>query len=167
MLPAKVCLCPAVSRILGLYPEKVLPRDTRLMKSKPPFKVLRTSSALTVLAHFDPKEQISISCDALEVGLGVVLFHRYTGGIERPIANASKTLTDTQHRYSQVQKETLAVIYGIQKFHQFLYGQKFILVIDHKLLVALFNPEKGTPILAANSLAWWALNLSQYNMTTQ
>ena len=56
-----------------------------------------------VLAHFDPKEQISISCDSSEVGLGVVLFQHYTGSTERPIANASKTLTDTQRCYSQVQ----------------------------------------------------------------
>lgn len=61
-----------------------------------------------VLAHFDPKEEIGISCDASEVGLGAVLFHRYKDGSERPIANASKTLTDTQRRYSQIQKEALS-----------------------------------------------------------
>ena len=93
-----------------------------------------------VLAHFDPKQRIGISCDASEVGIGVVLFHRYTDGTERPIANASKTLTDTQRRYSQVQKEALAVIYGLQKFHHFLYGREFILVTDHKPLIASFQP---------------------------
>ena len=97
-----------------------------------------------MLAHFDPKEQIGISCDALEVKLGVVLFHCYTDGTERPIANASKTLTDTQRHYSQVQKEALAVT-------------------DHKPLVALFTPANGIPILATNRLARWALTLSQYD----
>lgn len=55
-----------------------------------------------VLAHFDPAQQIGISCDASEVGIGAVLFHRYADGAERPIANASKTLTDTQRRYNQI-----------------------------------------------------------------
>ena len=121
----------------------------------------------TVLAHFDPDLQIGISCDASEVGIGAVLFHRYADGAERPIANASKTLTDTQRRYSQIQKEALAVIYGLQKFHQFIYGRNFILVTDHKPLVSLFSPTKGTPALAANRIARWALTLSQYDYTIE
>ena len=92
----------------------------------------------TILAHFDPQEQIGISCDASDVGIGAVLFHRYSDGTERPIANASKTLSDTQRRYSQVQKEALSVIYGIQKFHQFLYGRRFILITDHKPLLGTY-----------------------------
>ncbi len=45
--------------------------------------------------HFDPAKQIGISCDASNVGIGAVLFHRYDDGSERPIANVSKTLTET------------------------------------------------------------------------
>ena len=107
----------------------------------------------TVLAHFDPTLPIGISCDASEVGLGVVLFHRYQDGSERPIANTSKTLTETQHHYSEIQKEALAIVFALNKFHQFLYGRKFILVTDHKPLLALFGPSKATPALAANRLA--------------
>ena len=104
----------------------------------------------TVLAHFNPTQQIGISCDASDVGIGAVLFHRYDDDSECPIANTSKTLTQTQRRYSQIQKEALAVIYGLQIFHQYLYGRKFILVTDHKHLVALFNPAKGTPAMTAD-----------------
>ena len=117
----------------------------------------------TVLAHFDPKQEIGISCDASDVGVGVVLFHRYPDGSERPIANASKTLSDTQRRYSQIQKEALSIIFALHKFHQFLYGRKFILVTDHKPLTSLFGPSKATPMLAANRLARWALLLNQYD----
>ena len=116
-----------------------------------------------MLVHFDPTLQLGLACDASEVGIGVVLFHRYTDGSERPIANMSKTLTATQRRYSQIQKEALAVVYGLKNFHQFLYGCKFFLVTDHKPLLALFGPAKGTPMLAANRLARWALMLSQYD----
>ena len=56
--------------------------------------------ANTVLAHFDPSLPVGISCDASETGLGAVLFHRYPDGSERPVANVSKTLSDTQRRYT-------------------------------------------------------------------
>ena len=121
----------------------------------------------TFLAHFDPSLPLGISCDASEVGLGAVLFHRYSDGSERPIMNVSKTLTETQRRYGQIQREALSIIFAIQKFHQFLYGRKFLLVTDHKPLLSLFGPEKPTPALAANRLARWALTLSQYDYTIE
>eukprot|EP00731_Ephydatia_muelleri_P012616 Em0006g1510a len=121
----------------------------------------------TVLAHFDPSLLVGVSCDASEVGLGAVLFHRYADGSERPIANISKTLTDTQRRYSQIQKEALAIVFSLKKFHQFLYGRRFILVTDHRPLIALFGPTKATPALAANRLARWALMLSQYDYSIE
>jgi len=117
----------------------------------------------TVLAHFDPKLPVGISCDASQVGIGAVLFHRYPDGSERPICNASKTLTPAQRKYSQIQREALSIIFALTKFHQFLYGRQFILVTDHKPLIALFGPTKPTPALAANRLARWALTLSQYD----
>ena len=71
-----------------------------------------------VLAHFDPSLPIGISCDAFNVGIGAVLFHRFQDGQEPPIANASKTLTERQRKYSQIQKEALAVVFALRKFHQ-------------------------------------------------
>ena len=120
-----------------------------------------------VLVHFDPALQLGISCDASNVGIGVVLFHRYPDGSERPISNVSTTLTPSQRRYSQIQKEALAVVFGLQKFHQFLYGRKFIMVTDYKPLLALFSPSSGTPAMAANRLARWAFMLSQYDYSIE
>lgn len=84
----------------------------------------------------------SYPADVSDVGIEALLFHCYADGAKCPIANVSKTLTDTHHRYSQIQKEALAVIYGLQKFHQFLYGRNIILVTDHKPLVSL-QPKEG------------------------
>ena len=56
----------------------------------------------------------------------------------------------------------MAIIYALRKFHQFLYGRKFILVTDHKPLLALFGPTKATPVMAANRLARW-----QYDYTIE
>ena len=121
----------------------------------------------TVLAHYDPSLQLGLSWDASEVGIGAVLFHRYDDGSERPILNISKTLSATQRRYSQIQKEALAVVYALKKFHQFLFGRKFIVITDHKPLVTLFAPDKGTPTMAANRLARWALQVHQYDYTVE
>ena len=130
-------------------------------------KLKEMLTADTVLAHFDPSLPVGISCDASETGLGAVLFHRYPDGSERPVANVSKTLSDTQRRYSQIQKEALAIVFALHKFHQFLYGRQFILVTDHKPLLSLFGPNKATPALAANRLARWALLLNQYNYSIE
>ena len=94
----------------------------------------------------------------------MVLFQRYTDGKERPLFNISKTLTATQYK---IQREALATIYGLQKFHNYLYGRKFILVTDHKPLISLFNPKKGTPAMAANHLTRWALTLSHYEYSIE
>lgn len=130
-------------------------------------KLKEMLTADTVLAHFDPSLPVGISCDASETGLGAVLFHRYPDSSERPVANVSKTLSDTQRRYSQIQKEALAIVFALHKFHQYLYGRQFILVTDHKPLLSLFGPNKATPALAANRLAHWVLLLNQYNYTIE
>ena len=56
---------------------------------------------------------------------------------------------------------------ALKKFHQFLHGRHFILVMDHKPLLALFGPSKETPPLAANCLARWTLLLSQYDYSME
>lgn len=132
------------------------------------FQTLRNLLASdSVLVHFDEKVPIGIACDASNVGIGAVLFHRFPDRSERPIANASKTLSESQRNYSQIQKEALAIIFGLKKFYQYLYGRRFVLVTDHKPLLALFGPGKETPTLAANRLARWSLLLSQFDYTIE
>ena len=83
-------------------------------------------------------------------------------GEERPIAYASRTLSKSERNYSQIEKEALSIIFGVKKFHQYLYGRKFLLVTDHKPLTTVLGPKSGIPTLAAARLQRWALLLAAY-----
>ena len=113
-----------------------------------------------VLAHFDPSLEIGILCDASLAGVGTVLFHRYPDGGERPTANASETLTETQRNYSQIQRETLAVVFALKMFYQFLYGRRFILVTNHKPLVSMFGHIRKV------SLRWLQISWPEWALYT-
>ena len=56
-----------------------------------------------------------------------MISHVYLDGSERPIVYASRTLTIGEKNYPQIEREALSLVYGIQKFHQYLYGRKFVL----------------------------------------
>ena len=62
-----------------------------------------------------------------------------------PIAYASRTLNVVEKRYSQLDKETAAIMFGVKRFHQYLYGRKFSIVSDHKPLQYLLNENKAVP----------------------
>ena len=115
----------------------------------------------SVLVHYDPSLPIRVAADASAYGVGAVLSHQVEGG-ERPIAFASRTLTATERNYAQVEKEALALIFAVKKFHLYLYGREFTLVTDHQPLTVILGPKKGVPPLAAARLQRWAILLSAY-----
>ena len=132
------------------------------------FQQLKQKLASTdVLVHYDTNLPLKLACDASAYGVGAVISHVFPNGDERPIAYASRTLTTSEKNYAQIEKEALSLVFGVKKFHQFLYGRKFILVTDHKPLTTVLNPKKGLPTLAAARMQRWAMLLSAYQYSIE
>ena len=72
-------------------------------------------------------------------------------------------MSSSERNYAQIEREALSVVFGVKKFHQFLYGRRFTLLTDHKPLLAIFNPKSAIPTLAAARMQRWALVLSAYD----
>ena len=116
-----------------------------------------------VLAYFDENVEVGLATDASEYGIGAVLFHIYPNGTERPIQYASKTLNSAERNYAQIEKEALALIYGVKKFQKFLFGRRFTLRTDHKPLIKIFGPHSETSGTALGRLQRWALYLGSFD----
>ena len=76
-----------------------------------PFKLPKEAlQADTVLVHYDSTKPLLLACDASEYGIGAVLLHILDTGEEKPIAYASRTLNSAECRYSQLEREGLAIV---------------------------------------------------------
>ena len=108
-------------------------------------KVKEMLLSADLLIHFNPDLEVTLSCEASGVGLGAVLAHKLPDGTERPIAYASRSLNKAEQNYSNIEREALAVTFGVKKFRDYLYGRHFWLYTDHKPLMTLFNEHKPIP----------------------
>ena len=123
-------------------------------------KMMLTSSK--VLVHFDSKRNTRLTCDASQYGIGAVLSQEMDNGEERPVAFASRSLGQAEKNYSQIEKEALGVVFGVKKFHKYLFGRKFTIANDHKPLLTLLNEAKSVPAMVSGRIQRWALLLSAY-----
>ena len=119
-------------------------------------KSLLEKALLMPLRCYDRSKPITLQHDASLKGLGACIIQD-----RHPIAFASKSLTDTESWYANIKRELLAIVYGCEKFHMYLYGRTFIVETDHKPLemISLKNP-----IAAPVRLQRMLLHLQQYDM---
>ena len=89
-------------------------------------------STSACLQYYDPTAPVQLEVDASMKGLGIALVQK-----GRPVAFGSKTLTECQSRYSNIEREMLAIVHGIQRYHTYLYGRRFKVITDHKPLVTI------------------------------
>ena len=119
----------------------------------------------SLLVHYDSTKPLVLACDASDYGIGAVLSHTMDDNQERPIAYISRTLTSAEKHYSQLEKEGLAIIFAVKKFHKYLLGRHFVIESDHKPLQSLFGETRKIPEMASSRIQRWAIILSAYRYT--
>lgn len=125
--------------------------------------IKRILTSPQVLMPYDPTRPLILATDASKTGLGAVLSHKLSNGQERPIAYASRTLSGTEQRYPQIDKEALAIVWAVNKFFYYLYARHFTLITDHKPLTQILHPQKSLPTLCISRMANYADYLSHFN----
>lgn len=119
----------------------------------------RQLSNSPVLQYYDRNQPIVLSVDSSKNGLGAVILQNGA-----PVAYASKSLTETQCNYAQIEKETLAILFGCQRFHQYLFGTRFLVETDHKPLESIFNKSLDKVPLRIQRLL---LSLQNYDFSVK
>lgn len=111
-----------------------------------------------VLGYYCVTDRTQVYADASPVGLGAVLVQINEDG-PRIISFASKSLSETEKRYCQTEKEALALVWSVERFHFYLFGRNFELITDHKALEIIFSP-KSKPCARIER---WVLRLQSYS----
>ena len=97
-------------------------------------KIVNILTSAPVLGFYDAKKDIVLATDASQNGLGACIMQD-----GKPIAYASRSLTTTQKNYAQIEKELLSIVFGAERFYQYIYGKKIRTETDHKPLIPLFK----------------------------
>ena len=110
-----------------------------------------------VLAFFDERQDTTLQCDASQTALGAALLQN-----GRPVAYTSRALSAAECNYAQIEKELLAVVFGMEHFDHFTYGREIRVESDHKPLQAIM----GKPLMdAPRRLQRMLLRLQRYRLS--
>lgn len=110
-----------------------------------------------LLQYPDYEKPFILTTDASNVAIGAVL-SQGTVGTDKPVAYASRTLSDTESRYSTIERELLAIVWAVKHFRPYLYGRKFTIYTDHAPLRWVQNLKEPN-----SKLTRWGLRLQEYD----
>ncbi|CAF4800983.1 unnamed protein product [Pieris macdunnoughi] len=114
-----------------------------------------------ILQYPDFDKPFILTTDASDVAIGAVL-SQGTIGTDKPVAYASRTLSDTEQKYSTIEKELLSIVWAIKYFRPYLYGKKFTIYTDHRPLTWIMSIKDPN-----SKLTRWRLRLAEYNYDVQ
>jgi len=119
----------------------------------------KTFTSPPTLQYFDGTKDVKIQVDASLRGLGAALLQD-----KGPVEYASKSLSEIETRYSNIEREMLAVLFGLERFHHYAYGRKVTIITDHKPLVAIFSKNLCN---APPRIARMLLRIHKYDIKLQ
>ena len=124
------------------------------------FDTLKARLSSSPILHLPDNDKVFIlRTDASDTGIGAILMQQ-EGDQSFPICYASRKMLPRETRYSVIERECLAIIWAILKFHIYLYGRQFIIETDHQPLTYL-----STMKFSNNRVMRWALSLQPYRFT--
>ena len=98
------------------------------------------------MTYFDPSKKTELISDALPSGLSVILVQSMNKNDRCVVAYTSRALSAAERRYTQTEREALAIVWTIEKLHVYLYGNHFTLLTDCKPIKLIFcNPKLSPP----------------------
>lgn len=140
--------------------------NTRFVWSKECEKVFNECKQAIIrspmLSFYDPRKPITLVCDAGPYGVGAIL-NVVENGQERPIYMESASLSVAERNYSQYDREALAVVFGMKKFHKFVYGVKITIFTDCKPLIPILSQKKDLGNVINSRFLRWLLFLQNYD----
>lgn len=110
-----------------------------------------------ILQYPDFTKPFILTTDASNLAIGAVLSQGNIGS-DKPVACASRTLNESESKYSTIEKELLAIVWACKYFRPYLFGRTFKIYTDHRPLVWLFNLKEPN-----SKLVRWRLKLEEYN----
>ena len=119
-------------------------------------KIKNVLTTLPVLTYFDKDKDHIIQTNASKTGLGAVLLQE-----GQPIVYASRTLTETEKRYSNIERELLGVVFGLERLHHYTFGSQITVETDHQPLISIW---KKTIANSSPRLQRLLLRLAQYDV---
>ncbi|XP_062701591.1 uncharacterized protein K02A2.6-like [Aedes albopictus] len=126
------------------------------------FENIKTAiTEVSSLGFFNVNDETSVFADASPIALGAVLIQTNNRGESRVVCYASKSLTDTEKRYCQTEKEALSLVWSVEKFQIYLIGREFKLLTDCKALTFLFTPASRP----CARIERWVLRLQSFQYT--
>ncbi|KIH68921.1 hypothetical protein ANCDUO_00739 [Ancylostoma duodenale] len=104
-----------------------------------------------LLTHYDPKLELIVATDASDYGIGAVILHRYPDGSEKAIYHASRSLTGTEKKYGQIEKEGLALVYAVRKFHSWSLLRCYDFKIEYRKITEFGQTDALSRLIAGES----------------
>ena len=116
-----------------------------------------------VIAYYNQEAETQLIVGGSSYGLGAILNQKQSNGEFKPVAYASRTLNPVERRYSQTERESLAILWAIQRFKVYLFGMNFVVYTDYKPIERIFTSSHDAPA----RIQKWILKLQPYTFSVK